>query len=210
MKTYTFDFNEVKEAYDRIKPYLKDTPLEPSFYLGDGNRKYYFKLETFQPVKSFKVRGALNKMLTLTEEEKKRGVCTISSGNHGSSVSYAAGLLGIEKAEIIVPETAPKSKVERIEYFGGKVRQMGANYDEAHALGMKYIEESGMTFIDAYYDDYKIYGGQGTIAFEILNQNPDIDAIVIPVGGGGLSTGIAVAAKTIKPEIRIIGVQTEA
>ena len=210
MKTYSFDFNEVKEAYDRISPYLKETPLEPSFYLGDGNRKYYFKLETFQPVKSFKVRGALNKMLTLTEEEKERGVCTISSGNHGSSVSYAAGLLGIEKAEIIVPETAPKSKVERIEYFGGRVRQMGANYDEAHALGMKYIEESGMTFIDAYYDDYKIYGGQGTIAFEILNQNPDIDAIVIPVGGGGLSTGIAVAAKTLKPEIRIIGVQTEA
>ena len=210
MKTYSFDFNEVKEAYDRISPYLKETPLEPSFYLGDGNRKYYFKLETFQPVKSFKVRGALNKMLTLTEEEKERGVCTISSGNHGSSVSYAAGLLGIEKAEIIVPETAPKSKLERIEYFGGRVLQMGANYDEAHALGMKYIEESGMTFIDAYYDDYKIYGGQGTIAFEILNQNPDIDAIVIPVGGGGLSTGIAVAAKTLKPEIRIIGVQTEA
>ena len=98
MENYTFDFNEVKEAYDRIKPYLKDTPLEPSFYLGDGNRKYYFKLETFQPVKSFKVRGALNKMLTLTEEEKKRGVCTISSGNHGISISYAASLLGIEKA----------------------------------------------------------------------------------------------------------------
>lgn len=206
----TFGYNDVKEAYDRIKPYLKDTPLEPSFYLGDGARKYYFKLESFQPVKSFKVRGALNKMLTLSDDEKANGVSTISSGNHGSSVSYAASLLGIKKTQIIVPETAPKSKIERIEYFGGQVLQMGANYDEAHALGMKYIEESGMTYIDAYYDDPKIYGGQGTIAIEILQQNPAIDTIVIPVGGGGLSTGIAVAAKQLKPEIRIIGVQTEA
>ena len=206
----SFGYEDVKNAYERIKPYLKETPLEPSFYLGDGERKYFFKLETFQPVKSFKVRGALNKMLTLTDEEKERGVCTISSGNHGSSVSYAAKLLGIEKAEIIVPETAPKSKVERIEYFGGKVLQMGANYDEAHAAGMKRIEESGMTYIDPYYDDPLIYSGQGTIAIEILQQNPQIDTIVIPVGGGGLSTGIAVAAKAVKPEIRIIGVQTEA
>lgn len=210
MKQYSFDYSEVKQAFERINPYLKATPLEPSFYLGGDNRKYYFKLESFQPVKSFKVRGALNKMLTLTEEERRKGVCTISSGNHGSSVSYAASLLGIEKAEVIVPETAPKSKVERIEYFGGRVLQMGDNYDEAHAQGMKYIEESGMTYIDAYYDDVKIYGGQGTIAIEILEQNPDIDAIVVPIGGGGLSTGIAVAAKTIRPDIRIIGVQTEA
>lgn len=205
-----FRYQDVKDAYDRIKPYLPDTPLVPSFYLGDGERKYYFKLESMQPVRSFKVRGALNKMLTLTEAEKARGVCTISSGNHGSSVAYAAGLLGIEKAQIVVPATAPRSKVERIEYFGGEVLQMGANYDEAHALGMEHIEKSGMTYIDAYYDDPKIYGGQGTIAIEILNQDPDIDTIVIPVGGGGLSTGIAVAAKALKPDIRIVGVQTEA
>ncbi len=210
MERYTFDYSEVKQARERIRPYLKETPLEPSFYLGGDGRKYYFKLESFTPVKSFKVRGALNKMLTLSEEEKQKGVCTISSGNHGISVSYAGSLLGIEKAEIIVPETAPASKVERIEYFGGRVLQMGANYDEAHALGMKYIEESGMTYIDAYYDDPKIYGGQGTIAIEILDQDPEIDTIVIPVGGGGLSTGIAVAAKAISPGIRIIGVQTEA
>ena len=207
---YKLEYQDVKDAFDRIKPYLKDTPLEPSFYLGDGSRNYYFKLESFQPVKSFKVRGALNKMLTLTGEEKAKGVSTISSGNHGSSVSYAASLLGIEKTQIIVPATAPKSKVERIEYFGGSVMQMGDNYDEAHALGMKYIEEMGMTFIDAYYDDPKIYAGQGTIAIEILQQNPDIDTIVVPIGGGGLSTGIAVAAKALKPDIRIIGVQTEA
>jgi threonine dehydratase len=97
-----------------------------------------------------------------------------------------------------------------IQFFGGNVMRMGFDYDSAHAEGMKYIEENGRTYIDAYYDDFKIYGGQGTIACEILRQNPEIDTIVMPVGGGGLSTGIAVAAKAIKPEIRIVGVQTEA
>ena len=193
-----FTVQEVFEAYNRIKPYLPDTPLAESVHLGDGERRYFFKLENLQPVKSFKVRGALNKMLTLTDEEKARGVATVSSGNHGTSVAYAARMLGIEKAD------------KMIKFFGGNVMRMGFDYDSAHKEGMKYIEEKGMTYIDAYYDDFKIYGGQGTIACEILRQNPDIDTIVIPVGGGGLSTGIAVAAKAIKPEVRIIGVQTEA
>lgn len=205
-----FNYNEVKDAYARIKDHVRKTPLEQSFYLGDGEREYFFKLESFQKVKSFKIRGALNKMMTLTPEEIQRGVATISSGNHGSSVSYAASLLGIKNAKVIVPETTPQSKVDKIKYFGSEVMLMGKNYDEAHALGMKYIEEHGMTYIDAYYDDPKIYGGQGTIAIEILEQNPDIDTIVVPIGGGGLITGIAVAAKAIKPDIRIVGVQTEA
>lgn len=205
-----FNYNEVKNAYERIKDHVRKTPLEQSFYLGDGEREYFFKLESFQKVKSFKIRGALNKMMTLTPEEIQRGVATISSGNHGSSVSYAASLLGIKNAKVIVPETTPQSKVDKIKYFGSEVMLMGKNYDEAHALGMKYIEEHGMTYIDAYYDDPKIYGGQGTIAIEILEQNPDIDTIVVPIGGGGLITGIAVAAKALKPDIRIVGVQTEA
>lgn len=205
-----FNYNEVKDAYARIKDHVRKTPLEQSFYLGDGEREYFFKLESFQKVKSVKIRGALNKMMTLTPEEIQRGVATISSGNHGSSVSYAASLLGIKNAKVIVPETTPQSKVDKIKYFGSEVMLMGKNYDEAHALGMKYIEEHGMTYIDAYYDDPKIYGGQGTIAIEILEQNPDIDTIVVPIGGGGLITGIAVAAKAIKPDIRIVGVQTEA
>lgn len=206
----SFNFEEVKQAYDRISPYVRKTPLEESFYLNDDKRKYFFKLESMQRAKSFKIRGAMNKMLTLTEEEKQRGVATISSGNHGSSVSYAASILGIENARVIVPETTPESKVDKIKYFGAEVMLMGSNYDEAHALGMKFIEEKGMTYIDAYYDDPKIYGGQGTIAIEILEQNPDIDTIVVPIGGGGLVTGIAVAAKALKPGIRVIGVQTEA
>ena len=200
-----FSVREVQAAYERIRDYVYQTPLEESLYLGDGTRKYFFKLESTQTVKSFKIRGALNKMMTL-----ERGVATISSGNHGASVSYAAHLLGIENAVVIVPETTPKAKVDKIKYYGSQVKLMGANYDEAHALGMKFIEEKGMTYIDAYYEDPKIYGGQGTIGIEILKQNPDIDTIVVPIGGGGLITGIAVAAKAIKPEIRIIGVQTEA
>lgn len=206
----TFTAQEVYDAYERIKAYIYETPLEESLYLGTDEQKYFFKLESTQTVKSFKIRGALNKMSTLTEEERQRGVATISSGNHGASVSYAAKLLGIKNAKVIVPETTPQAKVDKIKYYGADVMLMGSGYDEAHAMGMSYIEENGMTYIDAYYDDPKIYGGQGTIAVEILNQNPDIDTIVVPIGGGGLITGIAVAAKAIKPDVRIIGVQTEA
>lgn len=206
----TFNFQDTKDAYNRIKSYTVKTPLEESFYLGDDNKKYFFKLESFQKLKSFKIRGALNKMLTLNNEEKKSGVATISSGNHGSSVSYAAKLLGIRNVKIIVPESTPQSKIDKIEYFGGEAILLGKNYDEANSLGMNYILENNLTYIDAYYDDPYIYGGQGTIGIEILEQNPDIDTIVVPIGGGGLITGIAVAAKHIKPDIKIIGVQTEA
>ena len=206
----SFGYKDVKEAYEAIKDYVRETPLEQSYYLGNENQKFFFKLESCQRAKSFKIRGALNKMLSLTEEEKQKGVATISSGNHGSSVSYAASLLGIQNAKVIVPETTPQSQVDKIKYFGADAMLMGANYDEAHALGMKYINEHGLTYIDAYYDDPKIYGGQGTIAIEILKQNPEIDTIIVPIGGGGMITGIAVAAKHLKPEIKIIGVQTEA
>lgn len=206
----SFNYKEIETAYERISGVLPVTPLAESFGLSTENQKYFFKLESLQKVKSFKIRGALNKMLTLSDMERKRGVATISSGNHGCSVSYAASLLGIESAKIIVPETTPKSKIEKIKYFGGDVMMMGRNYDEAHGAGMAYIKESGMIYIDPYYDDPKIYGGQGTTAIELLKQNPEIDTIVAPIGGGGLITGIAVAAKAIKPEIRVIGVQTEA
>lgn len=205
-----FSAEDVTEAYEKIKPYVRKTPLELSYFLGDKDTNYYFKLESFQKAKSFKIRGAINKMLTLSEEEKEKGVATISSGNHGSSVAYAASLLGIKNVVIIVSNMTPKSKIDRIKYFGAKVMLMGDNYDQAHKLGMEYIKEQDMTFIDAYYDDPKIYSGQGTIALEILEECPEIDTIVVPIGGGGLITGIAVAAKAGKADIKIIGVQTEA
>ena len=206
----SFGYEDIKAAYDLIKPYIRRTPLETSMHLSTEEKKYSFKLEPFQTVKSFKIRGAMSKMTTLTEEERQRGVATISSGNHGASVSYAAKILGIKKAQIIVPATTPQAKVDKIRYYGGEALLMGKNYDEAHAMGMAHIESNGMTFIDAYYDDPKIYAGQGTIGIELLEQDPDIDTVVVPIGGGGLITGIATAVKAIKPGIRVIGVQTEA
>ena len=134
-----FDFNEVRDAYERIRPYVRRTLLEESFYLGDGERRYFFKLESLQRAKSFKIRGALNKMLTLTAEEAARGVGTVSSGNHGSSVSYAASLLGIENAVVIVPAGTPQSKIDRIRCFGAEVLLMGSSYDEAHRLGLRVL-----------------------------------------------------------------------
>lgn len=206
----TFSAQEVFDARDRIRDYVYKTPLEQSLYLGEGDREYFFKLECLQTVKSFKIRGAINKMLTLTDEQRAKGVVAISSGNHGASVSYGAKLLGIKKAVIIVPETTPKAKTDKIEFYGGQVMRLGKNYDEADKLGAAYIKEHDMTKIDAYYDDVKVYAGQGTVALEILEQKPDIDTIVVPIGGGGLITGISVAAKAIKPDIRVVGVQTEA
>ncbi len=205
-----FNYEDVKNAYKRISDIVRKTPLEESYFLGDKGRKYFFKLESNQRAKSFKIRGAVNKMLSLSEEEKEKGVATISSGNHGSSVSYAATLLGIKKVMVIVPENTPKSKVDKIKYFGGEVLLLGENYDEAHNIGMRYIQDKGMTYIDPYDEDPWVYAGQGTVAIEILEENPKIDTIVVPVGGGGILTGIAVAAKAINPQIRIIGVQTEA
>lgn len=140
----------------------------------------------------------------------------IKSGTHLSCIGAdMSGKQEIEStifrnAVIIVPEPTPQAKVDKIKFYGGKVLLMGRDHDEAHRLGIKYIAENDLTYIDAYYDDPKIYGGQGTIALEILKQDPEIDTIVCPIGGSGLITGIAVAAKAVKPNIRIIGVQTEA
>lgn len=203
-------FQDILDAREAIRPYVRQTPLEQSFFLGDEEHQFFFKLESLQRARSFKIRGAVNKMLSLTEEERQRGVGAVSSGNHGSSVAYAAQLLGIERAEIIVPECTPQSKVDKIRYFGGTAKLMGRNYDEAHALGMEYIHANGLTNIDSCHDDVKVYAGQGTVALEILEQQPDIDAIVVPIGGGGIATGVALAAKTINPAIRVYGVQTEA
>ncbi len=205
-----FSIDDIYSARGRIKGLVYRTPLEESLYLGRDGRRYFFKLECLQTVRSFKIRGALSRMTALTEEQRERGVATVSSGNHGSSVSYAAKLLGIKNAVIIVPEPTPQTKIDRIRFCGGKVLFMGKDYNEAHELGLRYIASNGLTYIDPYYDDPMVYGGQGTIGLEILEQDPDIDTVVCPIGGGGLITGIAVAVKTLKPGIRVIGAQTEA
>ena len=156
-----------------------------------------------------KVRGATSKITNLTEEEKERGIVAISSGNHGAAVSYVCNLLGIEKVTIYVPQTTPASKVEKIEFYGAKVVQAGENYDEAHKIGLEAIKKSGAIFIDPCSDEIVI-AGQGTISLEILEEQPDIDTILVPIGGGGIITGISIAAKHINPNIEIIGLQTAA
>lgn len=206
-----FTAQDVSKAYENIKDLIYQTPLEEALYLGDSTRRYFLKLECQQKkVKAFKLRGALNRMLQLTPEERQRGVATISSGNHGASVSYGASLLGIKNAIIIVPENCPQPKVDKIAKFGGEVIKLGKNYDEAHLLGLTYIADKKMVYIDSYDKDPFVYAGQGTVGLEILKQNPNIDTIVAPIGGGSLITGVSVAAKQINPDIRIIGVQTEA
>jgi len=202
-------YESVLQAKKRIEKVIHKTPLEHSIYLSDQNKQVYLKLEAQQRLKSFKIRGALSKMTNLTEEEKKLGVITVSSGNHGSGVSYASSIMKDVKATVVVPESTPESKVEKIRYYGATVIQKGENYDAANAYAKGLIEKEGLTYIDACSDE-DVISGQGTMGLEILELNPNIDTILIPIGGGGMITGISVAAKAIKPEINIIGVQTEA
>lgn len=202
------NLQKIEAANNRIKEHIKETRLKKSNLFEEV--ELYLKLECEQLTQSFKIRGALSKMTLLTETEKEKGVMTVSSGNHGAAVSYASELLGIEKAEIIVPKGTPRSKIENIERFGGRVLVLGENYDEAHRLGEVYKEEHGMTYIDAYYEDEAIYAGQGTVGLEILKSISDVDVILVPVGGGGLITGIGTAAKAINPKVKIIGLQTSA
>ncbi|MDW7669620.1 MAG: threonine/serine dehydratase, partial [Bacillota bacterium] len=185
------------------------TPLEFSRYYSSKNTNVYLKLENQQKMNSFKVRGAFSKLISLTEEEKNRGILAVSSGNHGASVSYASSLLGIKNSKVFIPRTTPQAKIDKIEYYGSEVVKVGETYDEAHNAAMLKMEKNNLTFIDPCSDDYVI-SGQGTIGLEIMKDNPDIDTIIVPLGGGGMITGISIAAKHIKPKVRIIGVQTEA
>lgn len=204
------DLRLIIETKKLIHPYIYETPLSISNTLSSNDRNIYFKNEGLQPTRSFKMRGAFSKMLRLSETEKEKGVVAVSSGNHGVAVSYAAKMLGIENTLIFVPENTPASKINTIKYYGAELIVEGKCYDEAHTIGMKYVNDHQMTFIDAYDKDPLIYAGQGTAGYEILLQNPNINTIIVPIGGGGLISGIATAAKAINPDIKIIGVQTEA
>lgn len=205
-----FTSDLIIETSDLIKSYINTPKLDKSIYLSTNQLDVYFKNEGLQHTKSFKLRGALSKLLRLTEDEKKKGVVAISSGNHGIAVSYACQLLKIKNVIIFVPKNTPTSKIEKIEYYGAKLIIDGDTYDEAHRIGMLYVDSHQMTYVDAYDKDPYIYAGQGTIGLEILKEIPTIDSILVPIGGGGLITGIGTIAKAINSNIKIIGVQTEA
>jgi len=166
------------------------------------------KREDMQPVFSFKIRGAYNKIASLSQAERDKGVICSSAGNHAQGVAISAQKLGI-KATIVMPRTTPSIKVDAVRNFGGRVVLHGDNYDAAKAHAAKLIEERGLTFIPPY-DDPDVIAGQGTVGMEILSQHPQpIDAVFVPVGGGGLIAGIAAYIKQLRPDIRIIAVEPE-
>jgi threonine dehydratase len=199
-------FAAVQAAAERITPHLRQTPTQHSHDLSEiAGRALYLKLENLQRTGAFKIRGALNKLLTLAPAEAARGVVTASAGNHGQGVALAARLLGYP-ATIVLPIGVSLAKLEAIERQGAQTILHGDAYDEAAAFAHTYAAERGMTYVHAF-DDPQVIAGQGTIALEMLAACPDLDTLVVPVGGGGLIAGIATAARAIKPELTIIGVQ---
>ncbi|WP_207253644.1 threonine ammonia-lyase, biosynthetic, partial [Pseudomonas sp. GP01-A8] len=186
-----------------------ETPLQTARQLSErlGN-KVWLKREDLQPVFSFKIRGAYNKLTQLSAEERARGVVTASAGNHAQGLALAAKVLGV-KATIVMPKTTPEIKVEGVRSRGGKVVLHGDSFPEALAYSLKLVDEKGYVYIHPYDDPHTI-AGQGTVAMEILRQHPGpLDAIFVPVGGGGLIAGIAAYVKYLRPEIKIIGVEPD-
>src|SRR5947207_10646542 len=197
---------DIHAAMDRIRDsiYLSPCARSEDFSQHTGN-SVYLKLDNLQRTGAFKERGALNKLLTLTVEERARGVIAASAGNHAQGVAYHAGRHGI-RAQIVMPLTTPLIKVSATKGYGAEVVLHGANYDEACEEAVRRSEHQGMTFIHPF-DDEVVIAGQGTMGLEILQQVPDIEAIVAPIGGGGLIAGVACAVKESNPRVRVIGVQ---
>ncbi len=205
----TVSLAAVVAARRRIQSLVRKTPSVPATNLSRSTGvNLWLKLETRQVTGSFKERGAANKLLTLTEEERAQGVVAASAGNHAQGLAINAARLGVD-ATIVMPEYTPIVKATRTTGYGGNVVLHGATYDEAaeYARGLCAAQEK--TFIHAF-DDHDVIAGQGTAALELLDDLDELDAVIVPVGGGGLLTGMAVVIKALRPEIEVIGVQTEA
>ncbi len=199
---------DVLDARERIKDICVNTKLiySPEYSRESGN-EVYIKPENLQITGAFKLRGAVNKVSKLTDDKRAKGLIASSAGNHAQGVAYAASRLGIN-ATIVMPETTPLIKVQATRNYGANVILKGKVYDEAYDEAKRLEKEHGYTFIHPF-DDVDVMAGQGTIALEIIEELKDVDAILVPIGGGGLISGIAVTAKSINPNIKIIGVQSE-
>jgi len=196
------------EARERLNTVITKTKLiHSSIFSNETGNEVYIKPENLQRTGAFKIRGAYNKIAKLTEEEKKRGVIAASAGNHAQGVALAAQKLGI-KAVIVMPKHTPLIKVEATRRYGAEVILTGEVYDEAYEYAKKLQEKEGYTFVHPFNDE-DVIEGQGTIALEVLEELPDADIILVPIGGGGLISGIASAAKLKNPLIKIIGVEPE-
>ncbi len=206
METVTFQM--ILEAAKHLKGVIKETDFcysETLSELTEGD--VYLKLENLQQSGSFKIRGAYNKMIHLSDEEKDCGVVASSAGNHAQGVAISASKLGI-KSTIVMPKSAPFAKIYATRKYGGEVVLHGEVYDEAYEKAIEIQKAAGMTFVHPFNDPYVITG-QGTIGLEIMEEQPDLDVILVPIGGGGIAAGVALAAKTINPNIKVIGVQTK-
>ncbi|MCD6136693.1 hydroxyectoine utilization dehydratase EutB [Candidatus Bipolaricaulota bacterium] len=204
----TIKLSDIFMARRRIDSFVRHTPLIESHRLSEqSDAQVMLKAECLQATGSFKLRGATNRILSLSDEERARGIIAVSSGNHGRAVSYIAGRLGIE-ATICVSESVPQNKLDAIRTNGARLVVQGRTYDEAEEVSLRMQREKGLVRIDPFDDPYVI-AGQGTAGLEILEDLPDVKTVLVPMSGGGLISGIAVAIKIADPSIRLIGVSME-
>lgn len=202
--------HNVMQAHHQIKPFIRRSPLIRSQgFSALTGADVWLKLECHQPTGSFKIRGALNKLMSLDAAALSRGVVTASAGNHGLGLAYAAKALDITDVTVFVPQNAPTAKIAKLKHFPIDLRLAGQTYDEAYQAAELFVKESGVTYIPAY-DDPIVIAGAGTCGFEIISDLPDVDAIIVPIGGGGLVSGIGVAVKRMSPGCQIFGVQPTA
>jgi threonine dehydratase len=198
----------VQQARERINGFIYNSPCRHSVDLSEmADAQIYLKLDNAQRTGAFKERGALNKILMLSEDEKRRGVVAASAGNHAQAVAYHACSRGL-RAQIVMPLMTPLVKAAATKAFGAEVVLHGANYDEAYSFALESCAAQDMTFLHPF-DDVEVINGQGSIGLELLEQVPGLEAVVVPIGGGGLIGGVACAIKESKPGVRVIGVQTE-
>lgn len=206
MEDNKLSLEKFEEAYEVVKQVTMETKLVYSDYFSSQTEnKVYLKPENMQFTGAYKVRGAYYKLSTLKEEDRKKGLITASAGNHAQGVAYAAKCYGV-KATIVMPTTTPLIKVNRTKSYGAEVVLYGDVYDEACAHAYKLAEENGYTFVHPF-DDLDVATGQGTIAMEIIKELPLVDYILVPIGGGGLATGVSALAKLLNPKIKVIGVE---
>ncbi|HLQ03599.1 MAG TPA: pyridoxal-phosphate dependent enzyme, partial [Nitrososphaerales archaeon] len=200
---------DIEAAESRIRKYIPQTPLEFSPRLSESIKgEVYLKLEVFQPIRVFKIRGALNKILSLPDTSVRRGVITASSGNHGLAVAYASRVFGID-ATVCVPTKANPQKVAAIEEQGAKIIRSGISYDDTYLSARRIASRRRLTFLHAF-DDKEVVAGQGTCGLEIARQASDLSAAVVSIGGGGLISGISIALKSLLAGASVHGVQTTA
>lgn len=202
------DIEEIRAASVLIKEKINRTSLDYSeTFSREFDSHIWFKPENLQKTGSFKIRGALVKIASLSEEEREKGVITASAGNHAQGVASASRILGIN-VKIVMPEFTTPAKINAVENYGAQIILHGKDYNEARQEALRISEAENRTFIEGF-NDRHVIAGQGTIGLEIVEELPDVDQIIVPVGGGGLVSGIAIAAKSLKPDIKIIGVQSE-